>query len=294
MNSVRESAYAKINLYLDVLSAAKNGYHEIRTVMHAVSLCDEIVCSAAPAGKSSVLLTTDGANFLPNDRKNLAAAAAWSFLEYTGKCAAVKIRLKKNIPVAAGLAGGSADAAAVYRALNRIFRRPLTDQALSSLAAALGSDIPFCLRNATALCEGRGEIMTRLPSRLHLYLVIAVAGEHISTASAYATLDEVYHGFDGSVPTAPADRLPALLDGIARGVIPEGSLYNVFEPAVLPGCPGAEKIRRRLPELGATAVLMSGSGPSVYGIFPDRFAALSAARTLTEEGIRAFAAESVG
>ncbi len=292
MRAVKEQAYAKINLYLDVVSRRDDGFHEIKTVMHTVSLCDEITVILNSVGKRSIRLSIDGGRRLPTDAKNIAYAAATLFLDTIGVDADVTVKLKKRIPVAAGLAGGSADAAATLRALNRLFGRVLGERRLLELAAELGSDVPFCLIGGTQLCEGRGERMTRLPDRMDLSVVVAVAGEHVSTPAAYSALDRTYSDFDGSVDTDSGDRLGVLLDGIARGELSKEPLYNIFESVVLPECPGALSIRERLIDLGATHAMMSGSGPSVFGVFKSDADAQRACKELSAQGITAFAAKS--
>ena len=292
MRAVKEFAYAKINLYLDVLAKREDGFHDIRTVMHTVSLCDDVTVSVANSGRIGIKLIVDGGKWIPSDSKNLCYVAAEKFLVATGISADVTIKLKKRIPVSAGLAGGSADAAAVLRALNRVLDRPVTDKRLLDIAAEIGSDVPFCLIGGTALCEGRGELMTRLPSGLSLYAVIASSGEHVSTPVAYSLVDKMYSDFDGSVKTDGEEHLEALIKSIDVQSLPS-ALYNVFESAILPTCPGAEHLRQRLISLGATHAMMSGSGPSVYGIFSDLCDAERAAKELVAEGQSAFVTKSV-
>ena len=177
--------------------------------------------------------------------------------------------------------------------MNKIFGRMFSDKALASIGAELGSDIPFCLYGKTALCEGRGEIMTKLSDNLRLHFVIAVANEHVSTPQAYKRLDEIYSNFDGSVKTGGAGYYEALISDLKNGKLSEKSLFNVFEPAVLPICPGAEKIKAKLKELGAEAALMSGSGPSVFGVFSDEASARQVAENLRNTGINAHYAHSI-
>ncbi|MBR2342972.1 MAG: 4-(cytidine 5'-diphospho)-2-C-methyl-D-erythritol kinase [Clostridia bacterium] len=284
MNAVKEKAPAKINLFLDVVAKRADGFHDIRTVMHSVSLCDEITARVGRGKGGSVRLTLLGNRRLPTDSKNLAALAAERFLHSAGISDNVEITLNKRIPVAAGLAGGSSDAAAVLRALNRLYKRPFTDRRLLALAAELGSDVPYCLVGGTALCEGRGELITRLPSPKSFFAVIATAHERVSTPAAYAELDELFPSFDG----ANTAELEQLLTAIREGTELSG-FYNIFEAAVLPACPGAAALRSRLIELGASRSLMSGSGPSVYGIFDTEEAADRSAESLTAEGYTAFA-----
>ena len=293
MISVKEYAYAKINLYLDVLSKRDDGFHEVKTVMHTVSLCDDVTVSVKPSSRPSVKLTVIGHSKLPTDSRNLAVKAAELFLESTLKNAEVNIRLIKRIPVSAGLAGGSTDAAAVLRALNKAFKRPLTDKRLLELAAELGSDVPYCLVGGTALCYGRGERVERLLGCLHLYTVVAVSGEHVSTPTAYAELDRLYSDFTCERDGEHTSSLDAILSAISSADKAEIKLYNIFENAILSIYNGAEMIKKRMIELGADHALMSGSGPSVYGIFRDRASAESARDHFIKNGIRAYYAESV-
>ena len=293
MRVQKEKAYAKINLYLDVVAMRPDGFHDIKSVMHTVSLCDEITVKYAPSSKTSIKISVTGNKFLPLDNKNLAYKAAALFLERLSLSADIEISIVKNIPVAAGLAGGSADAAAVLKTMNKVFGRAFSEKALYSIAAELGSDIPFCLYGKTALCEGRGEIMTKLPDGISSVFVIAVGNEHISTPSAYKKLDEIFSSFDGSVNTGGDKYYDKLMEDIKIGKLSENSLFNVFEAAVLPTCPYASKIKEELLRLGASAALMSGSGPSVFGLFDDKQDAQRAASELIKLGFNAFVAESV-
>ena len=292
MRSVKEKAYAKINLHLDVLAKREDGFHDISTVMHTVSLCDEVTVSIADSGRHNIRMVVDGGKWIPTDSKNLCYVAAEKFIASTGISADVTIKLKKRIPVSAGLAGGSADAAAVLRALNRVFDRPLTDKRLLNIAAGIGSDVPFCLLGGTALCEGRGEIMTRLPDGLSLNVVIASSGEHVSTPVAYSLIDKMYFDFDGSIEAEGEAHLSQLLDSIKEKKL-NCSLFNLFEAAVLPTCPGAEQLKNMLISLGATHAMMSGSGPSVYGVFADYADAERAAEEINSAGYTAYVATSI-
>ena len=294
MNSHKEYAYAKINLFLDVDGMRDDGFHNITTVMHTVSLCDDITVSVSPSRTTTVTMNIEGSRFLPTDSKNLAAKAAYLFLDRIGRCATVNIKLVKRIPIAAGLAGGSTDAAAVLRAMNKLYKRPLTENALLDLSAELGSDIPYCVKGKTALCRGRGEDMTELSSALDLHTVIAVGNEHVSTPSAYRELDRIYSCFDGSVPHGASEKLTSVVDGVLAGSIPPDAYYNVFEDAILPICDGARAIKDKLTALGASAALMSGSGPSVFGVFANEQTARAAEAKMREEGFTAFYARSVG
>ena len=293
MNAVKEKAYAKINLYLDVLSKREDGFPGISTVMHSVSLYDEITVTLLSTSKCSVKLSLEGNKRLPVDSKNLSFRAAELFLSRSGINAELHISLNKRIPVCAGFAGGSSDAAATLRALNRLFKRPFTDKALMKLAEELGSDVPYCVVGGTALCEGRGEIITRLPNTLQLHIVTAIGKEYVSTPAAYSALDSLYSSFDGSLPTGGDIHLARLLSAINGEVPMPRELFNVFESAVLPTCPIAEGVKARMLSLGAVCSLMSGSGAGVFGIFDSEGTALSAAEELKKEGVSAHYAKSV-
>lgn len=292
MTSVKEKAYAKINLFLDVTNRREDGFHSISTVMHSLSLCDDITVSITGKGKRGVTMLLDGNRRLPTDTRNIAVMAAQLFLDTLCLDFEVSIKLYKRIPISAGLAGGSTDAAAVLRAMNKLFSRPMSEKMLLSLAARVGSDVPYCLRGGTALCEGRGEKITRLPNALKLYTVIAVANERVSTPIAYTTLDEMYNNFDGSVPSCGPNASSQIIESASTGILPQ-TLYNIFESAILPKYPGATGLKEKLADLGATHTLMSGSGPSVYGIFATENDAVKAQEALTKEGITAFYAQSV-
>ena len=293
MRAVKEKANAKINLYLDVISKRDDGFHNIKTVMHSVSLFDEVTVVFSPSDTQNVRVSLKGNRFLPTDDRNLAYKAAKLYLDSAGISANIEVMLNKRIPIAAGLAGGSSDAAATLRAMNKIFGKMFSDKALFKMAEKLGSDVPYCLYGKTALCEGRGEIITKLPDNIKLNLVIAVADEHVSTPAAYLDLDSIYSSFDGSIETGGEKHFAGLMSSLSNGRIDANNLFNVFESAVLPKCNGALAIKNRLAELGAYAALMSGSGPSVFGLFENEDAAKSALESLQADGINAYFAKSV-
>lgn len=292
MNAVKEKAYAKINLYLDVTKKRDDGFHEIKTVMHTVSLADEItVIADRTRGSSQIRISIDGASFLPTDGRNLAVKAAKLFLERTCTNAVITIKMKKNIPVAAGLAGGSSDAAAVLRAMNRIFGKPLGERAMLSLAGELGSDVPYCIIGKTALCYGRGELMTRLPDLSGLTFLIVKIDEHVSTPAAYTELDRVFNDFNDE--KGEDGRLDMLVTSLSAGRLDYSCLYNIFEDAVFPIVPVSKSVKEKLLSLGADAAMMSGSGPTVFGIFEERKAAENAREVLAKDGFASFVAYSV-
>ena len=288
---VTEFAHAKVNLFLDVISRRRDGFHNIKTVMHSVSLADVIEVSAEPSEESSFELEILGAPTLPTDG-NLAITAARCFLEAAKLTARVKIRLEKNIPLSAGLAGGSSDAAAVLRAMDKIFGVPLTSDELVGVASRIGSDVPYCLMGGTALCEGRGELITPLHAPRPMIFVIAIACESVSTPEAYSALDRLYSDFDGSVTRGGEAAYRALSDFLLGAPLPE-KLYNIFEDAVLPECGGARDIKKLMLAEGAHTALMSGSGPSVFGVFDTEEMAESVKNKLLALGYRAYTAHSV-
>jgi len=293
MRAVKEKANAKINLYLDVISRRDDGFHNIKTVMHSVSLSDDVTVMYSPSDTKNIRISLKGNKFLPSDDKNLAYRAAKLYLDSAGKGANIDIILDKRIPVAAGLAGGSSDAAATLRAMNKVFDKMFSEKALFKMAEKLGSDVPYCLYGKTALCEGRGEIITKLPDTLKLNVIIAIANEHVSTPAAYLELDDIYSCFDGSVKTGGEEHFESLMRSFSSGNLSFGNMFNIFESAVLPKCIGASSIKNRLIELGAQAALMSGSGPSVFGLFENENAAGKALMCLQNEGINAYFAKSI-
>ncbi len=286
---MKEYAYAKLNLHLDVVKRRDDGFHDIRTVMHTVSLADEVKVIVTDAKETAVSMTVKP-SVLPTDDRNLCVIAAKSFLKFTGQTRKVDIHLEKRIPIAGGLAGGSSDAAAVLRALNKLLRKPLGERGLLSLGAEIGSDVPYCILGKTALCEGRGEKMTRIRTAKPYHFVIATAGEYVSTPSAYGELDRIYSDFDGSVPfgeCGDAELIQALENG---GKLPK--IYNIFEDPVLSGCPKSAQIKELMLSLGAEQSAMSGSGPTVFGVFSNETLAEEAAKEIIKHGFDAYAVKS--
>lgn len=258
--TVKEKAYAKINLFLDVTGKREDGFHNILSVMHSVGLADEIELEAKKADYSCITLEIKNSD-LPADERNLAYLAAEAFLEKTGIEAAIHIRLEKHIPVCAGLGGGSSDAAAVLRALNTAFDRPLSTAELCALAATLGSDVPFCVLGGTRLCRGRGEKMESYPMEPLTVVLCTPHAEKVSTPEAYRLLDEAFDDFKED----RCDLHEALFSFFAED--PVLGLYNVFEGVLLPRLPEADEIRAFFVEHGALGALMSGSGSTVFALF---------------------------
>jgi len=290
MNAIKELCACKVNLYLDVTGRRGDGFHSVRSLMHSLSLSDEVTVSKA-SGCAGVRITVIGAGFLPTDDRNLAVRAAKAFTSVLGITDSINITLKKNIPISAGLAGGSTDAAGVLRALNKLYRRPMTRQMLMKLAAELGSDVPYCLIGGSAICEGRGEIIKKVAD-ISLHTVVAISNEHVSTPEAYSLLDSKYDGFKTE---AQHGKLSAIhwLDGGCKEAFTPDMLYNIFEEVILERCERASMIKRIMLENSALSALMSGSGPSIFGIFNTEEDARVCAAKLSSLGFFAKYARSV-
>lgn len=260
MKSHKEIAYAKINLTLDVLGKRPDGYHEMAMVMQSVSLADTVTFTqCAEPG----LTLSSNLGFLPGTDKNIAAIAARVFAERTGvSLDGLHIHLDKHIPVCAGTAGGSSDGAAVLRGLNLWFQTGLSLPALAHMGEAVGSDVPYCVLGCTALAEGRGEAVRPLPALPKCHIVLCKPNFSISTPELFRRIDEVklrYHPDTAGV-------LHALEEGDLAGI--SRRIFNVFEQ-VLPASRRmvVEEIKNTLLDAGALGASMSGTGPTVFGIF---------------------------
>ena len=286
-------ASGKINLYLDVLSDGASGFHKIQSIMQSVSLCDRVTVSAVRGQDASICLSCN-LPYIPCDQRNIAYKAAALFLQESNIRAEVRIRLQKRIPVAGGMAGGSTDGAAVLRALNKLFGEPLTNAQLMAAAAKLGSDIHFYLVGKTAICTGRGEIVEPIPNRAKLLLLIVPSSESVSTPWAYAELDKRFGNFAGRA-VQNAARLRALTAALAAGDMDgiTNNMYNIFEEAILPQRPLALRAKELLLANGALGAMMSGSGPTVFGIFESTKTRHAAIEALRKEGYYPKKAETI-
>ena len=282
-------AFAKVNLFLDVVAKRDDGFHNIKSVMQTVSLCDEISMTFS---ESEILRIRISSNVEAlNGPNNLIYKAIELYFSKCGFVASVDVELVKNIPLEAGLGGGSSDAAAVLRLLNREFRF-LSEAEMLRLAALLGSDVPFLYVCGTALCEGRGEIISPMKCGRLLHFVIAVGEDRISTPSAYSRLDTIFSDFDGSVEDEDLAKAQRLRFEIQSDLI-EFPVYNIFEKAIPEDVKIVTFLKKRLIMLGATHALMSGSGPAVFGVFDDESTAKKAEADLKKDNILAFYAYSV-
>lgn len=280
MKSIKKKAYAKINLFLDVFARYENGYHEVNTVMQTLSLCDDVTLSLENEG---ILITCDNDN-IPCDQKNIAYRAAELYFEKVGVKSGINIDIKKRIPQEAGLGGGSADAAAVLRGLNELFDFPLCEDELLKLGATLGADVPFCMSVGCAYADGIGVNLKPIAPLSDCFIVVAKGAKGVSTPFAYATLDKKYDFFaEGKHKKRDANILIDALENKDMKLVC-GSVYNVFEAAILPYCEEVTSIRQTLLENGADCAMMSGSGTAVYGIFSDKDAAGTALTKVRELG----------
>ena len=286
-----ERANAKINLYLDIVSRRENGYHDLYTVMQTVSLCDLVTVDFRPDIHTKITMRASGNDQMPLDCRNLAWRAAELLLQTAGRQGEVTITIEKHIPMAAGLAGGSSDAAAVLRGLNHLLGEPLSTEALCALGARLGADIPFCIVGGSSLVTGIGDRLEPIDSMPKCPMVVACQGEGVSTPAAYGKLDTLHDFFTNGTPSdARAERiLTALRIGSVEGACVD--FYNIFEEVVPNEQPYVNRIKKTMEEGGAIRAMMSGSGPSVFGVFSTVEDAARVCETLRQTGAAAFVCE---
>ncbi len=266
MNEYEIKAYAKINLGLDVVRRLENGYHEVRMVMQTVNIYDRITLRRTDKG---IRLTSDS-DGIPMNEDNLVYKAACLMREQYGITAGVSIHLQKNIPIAAGMAGGSTDAAAVMLAMKELFGVESSKEELMQLGVKIGADVPYCIMGGTALAEGIGEKLTPLSKAPQCHLLVAKPDIDVSTKYVYEHLDAAgvirHPDIDGMVSAIEQCRLQGIIE----------RLGNVLENVTVPAYPIISVIKDKMTELGAGGSLMSGSGPTVFGIFTEYEKALRA------------------
>ncbi|MBQ7718522.1 MAG: 4-(cytidine 5'-diphospho)-2-C-methyl-D-erythritol kinase [Clostridia bacterium] len=272
-------AHAKINLSLDVLRKRPDNYHDLKSVMQSMSLHDEITLETDT--ENGIEISTNR-TFLATNEKNIAYKAADLFYTETGLSKNVHIHIKKNIPVGAGLGGGSSDAAAVLYGLNELYGDPLGRDKLLALGLACGADVPFCQTGGTCLAEGLGEILTPLSPIPECIILIAKPQMSISTKSVFEAIDtkaiQMHPNTDGIIDSLNSNNL----SGIAVRV------YNVFEDYVKPRYKELDKIKGVMLDCGALGSAMSGTGSAVFGIFTDEKAARKAANKLKRNKLQTF------
>lgn len=287
--TIIEKAYAKINLYLDVTGRREDGFHDLLSVMHSVSLCDIVTLSYKSSDETALVISTNNSS-LPIDETNIVYRAAIEYLNYFNIKARLSIDIEKNIPIGAGLGGGSSDAAATLRALNKIFKLG-DNRDLRNIAEKIGSDVPFCLFGGLYLCSGRGEKLMKLENSLTTNYVIAIGQSRISTPKAYRDLDLRYNNFIDYKANELALAYRAMIVELANHdgeIIP---LYNIFEQVVL--LDEIKNIKENMIKNGAEYTLMSGSGPAVFGSFKNFDDASCACHSLKNNGFLAFVCSSV-
>ena len=276
MDKMELKALGKINLGLDVLGRRENGYHDVRMVLQTLYLYDQITIEKTE--KPGIELSTN-LFYLPVNENNLAYRAADLLMQEFGVEEGVKITLEKHIPVAAGMAGGSSNAAAVLYGINRMFSLGLSQEELMDRGVKLGADVPYCIMRGTVLAEGIGEILTPLPAMPRCTVLVAKPPISVSTKLVYEKLDaheiEAHPDIDG------------VLEGLERQDLKKiaSSMGNVLERVTVEEYPVIEKIKEMMKENGALNAMMSGSGPTVFGLYSDKRMAKEAAQKIKESGI---------
>lgn len=276
MEKIELKALGKINLGLDILGKRPNGYHDVRMVMQTVYLYDDVRLEKKK--EEGIELTTN-LSFLPTDENNIAYKAAKLLMDEFEIKGGVRITLDKHIPVSAGMAGGSSNAAAVLHGMNRLYRLGLTQEELMERGVTLGADVPYCIMRGTVLAEGIGEILTPLPPLPKCYVLIAKPPLSASTKV-------IYEKYDSKEDVEHPD-IDAILEGLQKGDIRKiaENMGNVLEEVMIPDFPVLGKIKETMIENGALGAMMSGSGPTVFGIFAERKAAKEAAFNIRKMGL---------
>lgn len=285
MITIEEKAYAKLNLTLDILGKREDGYHDLSSVMHPISLCDEVEINLGTGEPWQVVADWE---HIPHGRKNLAYKAAKLFFERSGKDPdGLHISITKRIPDQAGLGGGSADAAAVLRGLNRHYDNLFTVKELEEMALELGSDVPFCIQNRTVLAKGRGEKMVGLKTMPEAYYLLVQPDFKVSTPELFAKVD------DFPFPSHP-DQGEMIL-GLEQGnlITIAKNMTNVFEYMLLADHPELEKIENALDNCGAMGTSMTGSGSVMFGVFDSFNFAAMASMSLMKVGYKTLMATNI-
>lgn len=270
MEEITKKAYAKINLGLDVVRRLENGYHEVRMVMQTMGIYDELTFTKLPEG---IELSSNHGS-LAMDESNLIYKAIRLMQDKYSIKGGVKAHLVKNIPIAAGLAGGSTDAAATLKAMNELFELGASEKELMEIGVKIGADVPYCVMGGTALAEGIGEKLTALSPMPKCYLLVAKPPIDVSTKYVYEHLDaegvKVHPDIDGMVAAVQKQNLAGVTERMA----------NVLEEVTIKKHPVISQIKEAMLEMGAENSLMSGSGPTVFGVFSEEQAAKTAYESL--------------
>lgn len=277
-------AYAKINLFLDIEGVRENGYHNIISVMQAVDWCDRVTVER---NSSSSIEVKCSSGDIPHGNDNIAYRAAKAFCDTLGENLGVDIYIEKNIPVSAGMAGGSADAAAVLLGMNSVFGNPFSTDKLLSIAETIGADVPFCLLGGTKIVRGIGEIIENTAELTDCHIVCAKMGEGYSTPVAYRELDAMYDRFENyKFNSEKFNKLQGGLLNSSISDIAEG-MYNIFESVVEKDRENVSAMKEIMCKNGAFAAMMSGSGTSVFGLFENNQLADKCCHELASLGAKA-------
>ncbi|MBQ7863109.1 MAG: 4-(cytidine 5'-diphospho)-2-C-methyl-D-erythritol kinase [Lachnospiraceae bacterium] len=278
MEQLTIHAHAKINLALDVLNRRPDGYHTVRMIMQSLALCDTLFLQKTE--EPGIVLSARNPELFPDvtwDENNLIYKAAKLFIDTCSIQGGVHITIEKQIPSAAGLAGGSSDAAATLKGMNQLFDQNLSADELKDMGVKLGADVPYCIQLGTALSEGIGEQLTALPAAPAMYCVLVKPEAAVSTKYVYQNLklDKAHH-----------PDIDAALDAISTGNVNKlcANLNNILEPVARTLCPEVEDIETKFMELGARGTCMSGSGPTVFGLFTDGNDAIEASEYFLDHG----------
>lgn len=267
MKTVTLKAPAKVNYLLDVIRRRPDGYHDLRMVMQRVNLCDDITITLTDCNEINVVC---GKNGVPDGPGNIAWKAARVMLDLAATGAGAEISITKNIPVAAGLGGGSSDAATVLMGMNQLLGLNLSDQRLMEIGVKLGADVPFFIFKKTALAEGIGEQLQAMPAMPAAWILLVNPGVHVSTAWVYKNLQLTNHRELAKLP-----KFFSSIDDIC-------SIFsNDLESVTVPSFPVIGEIKTRMLDSGASAAMMSGSGPTVFGLFKDEESAKKSAAEIT-------------
>lgn len=273
---MRLRAMAKINLGLDVIRKREDGYHEVRMIMQTIRMYD--VLDIRKKQNPGISLSTN-LPYVPSDERNLVYKAAKLLMDEFDIKEGLSMRLSKSIPVAAGMAGGSSDAAAAFVGVNRLFRLGLSQEELMERAVRIGADVPYCIMRGTALAEGIGEKLTPLSAMPEGYVLIGKPGINVSTKNAYENLKldavEKRPDIDGMIQDIQNKDLYSMTE----------KMVNVFEPGLMEKYPVIGEIRDFMEERGALKAMMSGSGPTVFGIFDSKEKMNAAAAALRKTGL---------
>lgn len=276
IKKIYKKAYAKVNLALDVLRRRPDGYHDVKMIMQNLDIYDELEFQYEPSGDVEITMETNKPE-IPTDERNLICKAIKMMLEEYNLSGKIHVKLVKNIPVEAGMAGGSTDCAATFHAVNELFDLGLTTEELMKLGVKIGADVPYCIMAKTALSEGIGEILTPVKSLTDCYVLVVKPPVNVSTKMVYTNLKanelEKHPDVDGMIEALSSQDLK----GVAS------RMENVLETVTTVLYPEIEVIKSEMKNMGALNAIMSGSGPTVFGIFDSKEKADKAAMSIEEK-----------